>query len=338
MAVRADDIDLARDRALVEAWQAGDASAFDDLYRLYFDRLRAFCERRVGNRTDAEEIAQESFAKALQALPRLSGDRRFYPWMTVIASRLCIDLYRRRARVEPSDEIDPGTVDDGHDERLALQVDLTNLDRALGRLGPRHTEVLDLRERQGMSYHEIAGALGVPHSTVETLLFRARRALRREFHLVSADRLAGVPVVGWAIGRVARLRDRIAASGVDLSSLGAPLAAGAVSVLLAIPGGPTPPTAVAAGAGAGPGPRPAPVTTPASPPPTVALPHTTSSAEPSQPTVVTKPAVTPMSDGEAAQHASTMPLHLDTGELGAGLDPQPIIDQLTTSVTGRTHP
>ena len=70
--MRAYDIDLDRDRALVEAWQAGDASAFDDLYRLYFDRLRAFCERRVGDRGDAEEIAQEAFAKALQALPRLS--------------------------------------------------------------------------------------------------------------------------------------------------------------------------------------------------------------------------------------------------------------------------
>ena len=334
--MRAYDIDLDRDRALVEAWQAGDASAFDDLYRLYFDRLRAFCERRVGDRGDAEEIAQEAFAKALQALPRLSGDRRFYPWMTVIASRLCIDLHRRRARVEPRDEVDPGTVDDGHDERLALQVDLGNLDRALRRLGPRHSEVLDLRERQGLSYQEIAGTLGVPHSTVETLLFRARRALRREFQVVSADRLAGVPVLGWAISRLARIRDRVAASGVDVASLGAPLTAGAVSVLLALPSGGAAHTHTSIIAGPGPGPRPAVATEAAL---STVPPDTTSTTETShREAPAAAGPVKPMSDGEAAQHAATMPLHLDTGELGAGLDPQPIIDQLTTAVTGRTSP
>ena len=106
MAIRVEDIDLTRDRELVEAWQAGDASAFDDLYRRHFDRVRAFCQRRVGDRAEAEELAQEAFVKALQALPSFDGERRFYPWMTVIASRLCIDHHRRRSRVEPSAEID----------------------------------------------------------------------------------------------------------------------------------------------------------------------------------------------------------------------------------------
>src|SRR4051812_16800382 len=56
VAIRIEDIDLTRDRELVEAWRAGDPSAFDDLYRRYFDRLRAFCQRRVGDRADAEEL------------------------------------------------------------------------------------------------------------------------------------------------------------------------------------------------------------------------------------------------------------------------------------------
>src|SRR3954453_7275614 len=216
VAIRIEDIDLTRDRELVEAWQAGDPSAFDDLYRRYFDRLRAFCQRRVGDRADAEELAQEAFVKALQALPKLEGERRFYPWMTVIASRLCIDHHRRRSRVEPSDEVDLGAVDDGHDDRLRQRVDLEHLHDALGRLGPRHVEVLDLRERREMSYDEIAAELGVPHSTVEALLFRARRALRREFHRVSAEQLAGVPVLGWLAERAARMRDRVALAGADL--------------------------------------------------------------------------------------------------------------------------
>ena len=49
MALRLDDIDLDRDRALVERFQSGDAAAFDELYRRYFSRLRRYCEKRVGS-------------------------------------------------------------------------------------------------------------------------------------------------------------------------------------------------------------------------------------------------------------------------------------------------
>lgn len=316
-------IDVALDRRLVEAWQHGEEAAFDELYRLHFDRLRAFCQRRVGNRVDAEEITQEAFAKALQALPRFGGDRRFYPWMTVIAARLCTDHHRRRARVSPSDEVDPGVVDDGHDERLALQADLDHLDRALRRLTPRHADVLDLRERRGLSYDEIAGELGVPHSTVETLLFRARRALRREF-----EKVAGAPAIVWVAVRIGRLRQR----GIDINALATPIAAGAMTAMFALPGAAAPAVAVAAGS-----PHravvaaptmvvdgPAPAGTPATTPPT----H----AAPTRP-----PAVRPMDVGSARNQVSTMPVQLQLNELqlGAGLDPQPLLDRLPS---GRSQP
>src|SRR3982750_4446701 len=97
MALRLDDIDLDRDRALVERFQSGDAAAFDELYRRYFSRLRRYCEKRVGDPHEAEEVAQEAFVRALRAMPGFAGDRRFYPWMTVIAQRLCIDHHRHSA-------------------------------------------------------------------------------------------------------------------------------------------------------------------------------------------------------------------------------------------------
>ncbi|MEA3020378.1 MAG: polymerase sigma-70 factor, subfamily, partial [Actinomycetota bacterium] len=131
VAIRVEDIDLAADRELVERWQAGEQGAFDDLYRRYFTRLRSFCQKRVHDRDAAEEIAQEAFVKALQALPRFAGERRFYPWVTVIASRLCVDHHRRLGRVRPVEEIDPGTVDGDHGARLAFLADVDNLDRAL---------------------------------------------------------------------------------------------------------------------------------------------------------------------------------------------------------------
>jgi RNA polymerase sigma-70 factor (ECF subfamily) len=180
MAVRADDIDLDRDRDLVRRYQAGDPDAFDDLYRHYFERLHHFCQRRIGDRHVAEELAQEAFLKALRAMPRFAGERRFYPWMTVIAHRLCIDHHRRLARVEPAAEIDLGAVEPDHDA-LFDSVDLDHLAQAMGRLAPRHREVLELREREGLSYLQIAERLAVPVSTVEALLHRARKALRRAF-------------------------------------------------------------------------------------------------------------------------------------------------------------
>ena len=326
MAIRAEEVDLTRDRGLVERWQAGDEGAFDELYRMHFERLRAFCQRRVGDRAVAEEIAQESFVRALQALPRLQGERKFYPWMTVIAGRLCIDHHRRNGRVQPSDDVDPGRVEDGHDERIALQVDLEHLDRAFRRLGPRHAEVLDLRERKGLSYHDIAAELEVPHSTVEALLFRARKALRREFQLVSAERLAAIPGIGWVATRALRLRDRLALAGQDLGNLASPLAAGAVTaVLVAIPAASSPPPAdlvrtVAAAATS------SALDLPDAPAPELATPapadvSPTASPTAPAPAAGPSPRVDVVSDADAQQRASAMPLQLGLPEAGAGLDP-----------------
>jgi RNA polymerase sigma-70 factor (ECF subfamily) len=310
VALRFDDIDFDRDRVLVEAWQAGEPAAFDELYRRYFDRLRAFCQRRVGDRADAEELAQEAFLRALQALPRFGGERRFYPWLTVIAGRLCIDHHRRRHRVETADEVELGAVDDGHDARLQCQSELQHLDQALHRLTSRHAEVLDLRERCGLTYDEIAGTLGVPHSTVEALLFRARKALRREFHLVSAERLGALPLL-------ARVRQRMAGVRPEVAALAAPLAAGAFAVVL-VGQPPAPPTTVHTIDGR----RPTATSSPLSPPTTMP----TATAAPTDPTPRRPgPTVRHLDATEAAARASVMPFHLDLGQFGVGVDPTPLV-------------
>lgn len=336
MAIRAEDIDLGRDRALVEAWQAGDGTAFDDLYLRHFDRLRAFCQRRVQNPADAEEIAQEAFVRALQALPRLDGERRFYPWVSVIAHRLCMDHHRRLARVRPSDAVDPGSVDDDTTGRLALQADIEHLDQALRRLGPRHAEVLELRERRGMSYHEIADQLAVPHSTVETLLFRARKALKREFAAVSGERLAGFPLVGWLALRLGRLRERVGDAPAILAS---PIAAGAMAAVVGL-------------TGPAPSPEPTPVTTIARPPAVSApLSPVTTSVDavdaPVPPAADTEPpssgstsdraglggtlgaAGVERAGADGAREAShEMPVHTDVGPITVGFDPHEIVSSI----------
>lgn len=231
MAIRVDDVDLVRDRALVERFQMGDPAAFDALYRRYFDRLVRYCQKRVGDPLEAEELAQEAFARALRALPSLEGERRFYPWMTVIAGRLCVDSHRRRGRSEPSAVIDLGGVEGGQ-EQVVDHVETEVLNSALERLASRHRDVLDLRERRGWSYQKIAQEYGVSLGTVEALLFRARKALKREFLAATGDerRWVALPVMGGVLRRLAAWRAKLEPGVAALPSLAGPVVAGVVAV------------------------------------------------------------------------------------------------------------
>jgi RNA polymerase sigma-70 factor, ECF subfamily len=235
LALRADDVDLGRDSLLVARFQAGDSDAFDDLYRRYFARLRRFCQRRVGDPNEAEELAQEAFVRALRAMPTLVGERRFYPWMTVIASRLCVDAHRRRGRSQPVADVDPGTIDADLSGPEA-EVDRAHLAQAMDRVAPRHREVLELREIDGWSYQRIADHYGVTLGTVEALLHRARRALRREFLSVAGDTpaWAAIPFAGLIARRVANARAKLAALGGDIAPYATPLASVVASVAVTV--------------------------------------------------------------------------------------------------------
>ena len=179
-----DDVDLARDRALVTRAQGGERAAFDDLYLRYYRRLYRFCLRRLHDTHEAEDVAQEAFARAWRALPTFGGDRRFYPWLSVIASHLCTDVLRRRSRSTPVAEFHQSNVastEDGGEELMIAAVDSDLVARAFTRLSDRHQRILNLREGSGWSYQRIADHEGVGITAVETLLWRARQALKREF-------------------------------------------------------------------------------------------------------------------------------------------------------------
>ena len=205
-----DDVDLDRDRALVERCQAGDSAAFGNLYARYYERLLRFCLRRLNDRHEAEDAAQEAFARAWKALPRFAGERRFYPWLTVIAGNICTDMLRRRSRSTPTDDMEltaqrpVGVVAEDTSEELVLAaVDGELVHRALDRLSTRHRHVLAMREGSGWTYQQIADHEGVEIGTIETLLWRARQALKREFAVVSESKeaLAGFLIATGALIR-----------------------------------------------------------------------------------------------------------------------------------------
>ena len=258
------DVDLDRDRALVRRCQEGDGGAFAELYTEYHERLHRFCVRRLPDREEAEEVTQEAFLRAWRALPTFSGDLRFYPWLTVIAKNLCTDALRRRARYGELADLDR------HEARDATRFDLAGTAisseeavmasfdgqlaaEAMTRLSPRHRHVLALREEDGLSYQQIAAAEGVEISAVETLLWRARQALKREYAALSGTRvLGGILGLGAGLRRLAEragrraMRTAAVASRFKVRDLAL---AGAVTVALA---------SVAATSGTQPGASPAP--------------------------------------------------------------------------------
>ncbi len=338
MVLQADDVHLSRDRDLVLRFQAGDQEAFEDLYRRYRRRLERFCAQRVGDSHEAEDLAQEAFVRAYRAMPDLAGERRFYPWMTVIAARLCVDTHRRRARSQPAADIDLGPVDGGQDAVVAA-VDVALLNDALGQLSPRHRDVLNLRERQEWSYQRIADHYSVSLGTVEALILRARRALRREFMALAgpdhtrAGVLGGTALLGWTAHRLAGARHWLGA--LPGGGLGQLAAGGAATVAI---GG-----AAALGVGVGsPGPGPAPTvgavpaTAPAARSRAVIAPASTVTPVPAGP-VVTRAtvAVSPRSDARPTTTSTaavpspppptSVPALLSPGGVGIAESPMEVV-------------
>ena len=204
-----DEVDVDRDRQLVARAQAGDRCAFDELYRYYYRRLLRFCVSRLHDTHEAEDVVQEAFARAWRALPTFAGERRFYPWLSVIAGHLCVDSARRRSRTTPVAELHPKHAVDptaSGEEQMVAAVEAGLAAAAFGRLNDRHQRVLQLREHSGWSYQAIAEHEGVGLAAVETLLWRARQSLKREFAALtdSDGRLAGV--VGGLVGVAAVVR------------------------------------------------------------------------------------------------------------------------------------
>jgi len=234
-------VDLARDRELVQRCQEGDEQAFAELYQRYQRRLHRLCMRRLHATDDAEEAVQEAFARAWRALPRFAGERRFYPWLTVIAGNVCTDVLRRRSRTVPMGDVATREVDAGApevDEQLLREVDLALASEALENLSDRHRRVLRLREGTEWSAQRIAEHEGLAAPAVDTLLWRARQAFKREFLALSetGGGLAAVLGIGVASLRRSLWRLGARASSVLGAVTSVPRSTGALAATVVVAG------------------------------------------------------------------------------------------------------
>jgi RNA polymerase sigma factor (sigma-70 family) len=187
-----------------------------ELFERHGATVLGLCRVLLRNEHEAEDATQQTFLAAYRSL--LNGGEPRYPaaWLATIARNECWSIAGRRMR-EPLGETEPeGSLPDPVVVAVE-QADLRELWRAIGALPRQQRRAILLREFSGLSYDELAVALGVSEPAVESLLFRARRELRARLR----------PVFGsFVIAPVNAVRDALAPVAVKLG-------AGATAVVVA---------------------------------------------------------------------------------------------------------
>ncbi len=171
------------DRDLVLRTRRGEVQAFGELVRRYQSSVFNVCYRMLGERMEAEDLAQEAFIRAYRRLGTYDADRPFGPWVRRVATRVCLNHLdgRRPPGVELDEDRDQPLVAAVNEPEsiLAGAQSSDALRRAIKELPSRYRAVIELRHYQEMSYAEIAELLEIPLSDVKSHLYRARKTLAR---------------------------------------------------------------------------------------------------------------------------------------------------------------
>ncbi|MFN8534797.1 MAG: sigma-70 family RNA polymerase sigma factor [Dehalococcoidia bacterium] len=170
-----EELDAAIGRARV-----GDAEAFGVLYDAFVDRIFRYARIRVGNDLDAEDLTEQVFLRAWQAIRRYEDrGKPFVAWLYAIAGNVVVDHFRgQRARAP----LDPNLVDDAPNTDPVHMSEQDSrrraLERAIRRLSPDQQQVVIMRFIEGYSPADVAEAIGKREGTVRVIQHRALSTLR----------------------------------------------------------------------------------------------------------------------------------------------------------------
>lgn len=157
----------------------GDRDAFAPIYEQYKGMVHTLAFHMLGNRADADEATQEAFLAAWRSLGSFRFDARFGTWLYRLAVNVCLERLRREGRRR--------ALGNGHGAdllrgaaavRSEAEGPQADVRAALAGLDPAYRACVVLRDLEGLSYQEIAEALGVPVGTVRSRIARGRDALR----------------------------------------------------------------------------------------------------------------------------------------------------------------
>jgi RNA polymerase sigma-70 factor (ECF subfamily) len=182
------------DQEVVALARSGAETAYRELVRRYERPIFSLVYRMVRDRELAEDLSQETFIKALNALDSYRPEYKFSSWIFKIANNAAIDQLRRRELDTLSLEGSPHAVTPEAVEATALQIGTRGesaldavasielggeIEKAIAQLRPEYRSCILLRHVEGYAYEEIAQILDLPLGTVKTYIHRARHELRR---------------------------------------------------------------------------------------------------------------------------------------------------------------
>ncbi|MEJ2634818.1 MAG: sigma-70 family RNA polymerase sigma factor [Calditrichia bacterium] len=177
------------DEQLIARFQQGDVQAYDTLVRRYKDQLLNFVYRFVGNRSDAEDIVQETFLRVYRNKHYYKEIAKFSTWVYTIAGNLAKTELRRRKRHKVfsvsnfvNEERDYDIPDKEHNPERKVDGTIKEdiIQKAIEKLPPKFKEVIILRDVQGFAYEEISQILNIPLGTVKSRVNRGRLKLQED--------------------------------------------------------------------------------------------------------------------------------------------------------------
>jgi RNA polymerase sigma-70 factor (ECF subfamily) len=160
--------------------------AFNLLFARYRVPITSYIYRLVGNRAEAESLAQETFLRILEKADRYEYPKRFSTWFYTIARNLSTDFLKKKRAIVPDDfhSLSEAVLGPGQpeaEEMTAAREELGSLVRALQDLPVVYREVVVLRALQELSYREIAAIVGCPESTARSRMDYGLDSLRKYY-------------------------------------------------------------------------------------------------------------------------------------------------------------
>lgn len=177
---------------LIQKSQQGDMDAFEQLVLLYEKKVYTIAYKYMGNHEDASDMAQEALIKAYQSIGSFRGEAAFGTWLGRITANKCLDVLRKRQRVQVTSLDDEVELEEGSvkkelafeaatpEEYTVQQETVQYVQDMIGQMREEYRIVLVLRELEGHSYEEIASMLSCSLGTVKSRISRARNYLKEQ--------------------------------------------------------------------------------------------------------------------------------------------------------------
>jgi RNA polymerase sigma-70 factor (ECF subfamily) len=184
------------ERLLIARLRERDEQAFSEIVRLYGDKVFSLTYRMLGNRQEAEDVAQEVFITVFKTVDGFRGEAKFSTWLLRIAANQSKNRikYLSRRPTEAGEVDDPAEAHalssphtppvqaqiDGPDKMMEAAQTEAIMQRAIGALDEEHRLLVILRDVEELSYQEIGEITGLPEGTIKSRLHRARLAIKEE--------------------------------------------------------------------------------------------------------------------------------------------------------------